>query len=305
MGRIPGGHFLRNTKDGDEPGVFTVLLRSYIEDREPGALEAFFHLLYEEHFTDIAIQVHSYGPASDLTVREVINDSMAKLLEDVVAGKYRKPPDSAVKHLKYLLRRKFIDRRRWWDKDHDDVHPHRETIIDPQAQDPAAALMRAESDQVADRRFEEALSALSETDQKIIRLRLEGHEYDEIAKLLGIAPGNMRSYGPRAYAQLMNRLVENAPTMANRLKEMKARWKTPEPKAELWPTRDEIRAALPRITARVRDAVTRLHFDGVSREDLEHEIGEETLEILLRRGYDLLEERFKVSFPEAFERATS
>jgi len=304
VGSVPGGHFLRSAKDGDQPGVFTVLLRTYIEDRDQGALDAFFHLLYEEHFTDIAIQVHSYGPASDLTVREVINDSMAKLLEDVVAGKFRKPPDSAVKHLKYLLRRKFIDRRRWWDKEHDDVHPHRETIVDPQAQDPAKIALRAESDEQVDRRFEEALGTLSETDQKIIRLRLEGREYDEIARTLGIAESNMRSYGPRAYAQLMNRLVENAPTMAQRLKDMKARWKAPAVKAEVWPTREEIRAALPRITERVRNVLTRLHFDDVSREDLETELGEETLGILLRRGYDLLEERFKVSFPEAFERAS-
>lgn len=305
MAKLPGNRFLETGSKPGEPGVFTVLLRTYIEDRDPGALDAFFHLLYDEHFTDIAIQVHSYGPASELTVREVINDSLSKLLEDVVGEKYRKAPESAAKHIKYLLRRKFIDRRRWWDKDHDDIHGHRETIVDPTAQDPARGVERAENDKIADRRFEEALSSIPETDQKIIRLRLEGVQYDEIAQRLGIAESLMRSYGPRAYSQLMSRLVESAPSMAHRLEEMKARWKSGKPKTEVWPTLSEIEAALPKITQRVRDTVKRLHIDRVPREELARELGEEALQILLRRGYDLLEEHFKISFPEAFEHATS
>jgi len=96
--------------------------------------------------------------------------------------------------------------------------------------------------------------------------------------------------------------VESAPTMALRLSEMKERAKRRHASEERWPTKEEIKEALPRITERVRDAMTRLHFDEVSREDLEEEFGQETLGVLLRRGYDLLEARFKVSFPEAFER---
>src|SRR5262245_59176303 len=144
MARLPGSHFLRSASEPDGPGVLTTLLRSYIEDRDRGALDAFFHLLYDEHFTDMAIQVHSYGPASELTVHEVIGDSMAKLLEDVVSEKYRKAPDSAKQHLKYLLKRKFIDRRRYWDKDHADVEKHRETIVDRNI--PAAAEIASQSE---------------------------------------------------------------------------------------------------------------------------------------------------------------
>jgi len=305
MANLPGNRFLKNASDTEGPGVLTVLLRSYIEDRDQAALDAFFQLLLDEHFTDLAIQVHSFGPASEATVHEVVSDSMAKLWEDVLHEKYRKAPESAKEHLKFLLRRKFIDRRRWWDKVHEDVDGHRETLVDQKSPDPAKEVARAESDRRIDGRLEEALAGLSESDQKIIRLRLEGLKYPEIAEKLGIDKSLMRSYAPRAYEQLLGRLVEKAPTMVHRLKDMKARFRYGEVKEEHWPTADEIWEALPRITARVRDAIRRLHFDNVSREDLARELGEETLEILLRRGYDLLEARFKVSFPEAFERAGS
>lgn len=305
MARLPGNRFLRSASEAEGPGVFTTLLRSYIEDRDRGALDAFFHLLYDQHFTDIAIQVHSYGPASELTVREVIDDSMARLLEDVVSEKYRKAPKSAVEHLKYLLRRRFIDRRRYWDRNHEDVHPHRETIVDRGVPNPAKNAERIETDGANDERLEKALKSLSKRDEDIIRLRMEGLTYPEIAKKLGIDEALMRSYGPRATEQLMQRLVENAPTMAMRLEELKARMNgKPTPEEAPWPTLEEIRDALPKITERVRIVIDRLHFQGVPREDLERELGGETLEILRRRGYDLLEARFKVSFPEAFDRAT-
>jgi RNA polymerase sigma factor (sigma-70 family) len=305
MARLPGNRFLsRSGPDSKGPGVLTVLLRTYIEDRDRTALDAFFHLILDDHFTDLAIQVHSFGPASTATVHEVVSDSMAKLWEDVLREKYRKAPESAREHLKFLLRRKFIDRRRWWDKDHVPVDGHRETLVDEKSPDPAKLAARAENEQMVDRRLEEALAALSGTDQKIIRLRLEGLQYPEIAEKLGIDKSLMRSYGPRAYQQLLTRLVEKAPTMAQRLKEMKARFRYGEPKEEVWPTLDEIRAALAEMTERVRDAVKRLHVEGVPLEDLERELGKDTLRILLRRGYDLLEARFKVSFPDAFRRAS-
>jgi RNA polymerase sigma factor (sigma-70 family) len=305
MARLPGNRFLQDGSDSKGPGVLTVLLRTYIEDRDQAALDAFFHLLFDDHFTDLAIQVHSFGPASEATVHEVVSDSMAKLWEDVLEQKYRKAPDSAKVHVKFLLRRKFIDRRRWWDKVHEDVDGHRETLVDQKSPDPANEVARAESDRSVDGRLEEAIGGLSETDQKIIRLRLEGLKYPEIAEKLGIEKSLMRSYAPRAYEQLLGRLVEKAPTMVHRLKDMKARFHYGEPKADVWPTQDEIWQALPRITKRVRDTITRLHFEGIPRETLERELGGETLEILLRRGYDLLEARFKVSFPEAFQRAGS
>ncbi|MBV8881319.1 MAG: sigma-70 family RNA polymerase sigma factor [Planctomycetaceae bacterium] len=307
MTRLPGGRFLRSDSEPEGPGVFTTLLRTYIEDRDRGALDAFFHLLYDQHFADLAIQVHSYGPASELTVHEVIDESMARLLEDVVTEKYRKAPESAAQHLKFLLRRRFIDRRRYWDRKHEDIHGHRETLVDPRVPNPARDVEQAESDGLMDRRLEEALLSLSANDQKIIRLRLLGKTYPEIAQELGIDEPLMRSYGPRATQRLMKRLMENAPTVALRLSELRAR-SAPKPESEEaspWPGLPEIRDALPRITERVRDAILRLHFEGVAREDLERELGTETLTVLLRRGYDLLEARFKVSFPEAFDRATS
>lgn len=305
MARLPGNRFLKNSSESDGPGALTVLLRTYIEDRDQGALDAFYHLLVDQHFTDLAIQVHSFGPANELTVREVINDSLAKLLEDVVNEKYRKAPDSAKEHLKYLLRRKFIDRRRWWDEDHKALGKHEEKILDDKGLTPDEAAIRSEEGRLCDERVAKALSSLSPTYEKILRLRLQGHEYAAIGKELGLAENVIWSYAQRAIQALMSRLVETAPTMAIRLSEMKERSRRKAEAPEPWPTLDEIKGALPKITERVRAAIMRLHFDGVPRENLERELGEETLGVLLRRGYDLLEARFKVSFPEAFERATA
>jgi RNA polymerase sigma factor (sigma-70 family) len=283
--------------------MLTVLLRAYIEERDPGALDAFFHLLYDEHFRDLEIQVQSFGRASELTVREVINDSMSKLLEDVVQEKYRKTPESAKEHLKYLLRRKFIDRRRWWDEDHKALGKHEEKILDKKAPSPDEEAIRKEEGLLCDERVAEALDSLSTNYQKILRLRLQGADYAAIGKELGLKEDVIWSYAKRAVEALMSRLVESAPTMALRLAEMKERAKRRHASENRWPTMEEIKEALPRITERVRSAITRLHLYGVSREDLGRELGEETLQILLRRGYDLLEARFKVSFPEAFERS--
>ena len=304
MARLPGNRFLKSASESEGPGALTVLLRTYIEDRDQGALDAFYHLLLDQHYTDLAIQVHSFGPANELTVREVINDSLAKLLEDVVHEKYRKAPDSAKEHLKYLLRRKFIDRRRWWDEDHKALGKHEEKILDEKALSPDEVAIRAEEGRLCDKRVLSALDSVSPTFQKILRLRLEGRGYPEIGKELGLAENVIWSYAQRAIQALMARLVETAPTMAIRLSEVKERAKRKPDPEEAWPTLDEIREALPKITERVRGVIDRLHFQSVPWEDLEREFGAETLEILRRRGYDLLEARFKVSFPEAFDRAT-
>jgi RNA polymerase sigma factor (sigma-70 family) len=303
MADLPRKKFLQSSGASAGPGVLTTLLRTYVEERDRESLDLFFGLLYDEHFADIALQVHSYGPASDVTVQEVIDDSLAKLLEDVVEKKYQKAPASAAEHLKYLLRRRFIDRRRYWDKKHEDVGAYRETIVDQKMPGPSEKAVARESQALADQRLEEALSSLSASDQKIVRLRLEGFQYPEIAQKLGIAPDSIWMISSRAVDRLLARLVTHAPTMALKVKELKESLaKTPEAK---WPSREEIQAALPKITERVRTVIDRLHFQAVPREDLVRELGEETLGVLLRRGYDLLEARFKVSFPEALERVTS
>jgi RNA polymerase sigma factor (sigma-70 family) len=304
MANLPGKKFLRSPEDGDGPGVLTTLLRVYIEERDRTALDTFFELLYDDHFSEIALQVHGYGKASDVTVKEVIDDSLAKLLEDVVKEKYRKAPGSAAEHIKYLLLRRFIDRRRYWDRDHEDVVDHRETIIDPGVENPARAAQVQESGALLDARLEQALASMSDQNARIIRMRLEGRTYEEIAREVGIQKVSIRKAFVRALDRLMTQLVSHSPSMVLRFKDLKEQLTT-APREEVWPTLEQVKAALPRITERVRTVLDRLHFQGVTRETLAAEFGAETLEVLLRRGYDILESRFKVSFPEAFERATS
>jgi RNA polymerase sigma factor (sigma-70 family) len=302
VAKAPGNHFLRGNDEAEGPGVLTTLLRSYIEKRDRESLDLFFKLLYDEHGNDIAIQVHSYGPASDITVQEVISDSVAKLLEDVTLKKYRKAPESAGEHLKYLLRRRFIDRRRYWDQGHEDVSDHREKIVDPGIPSAVEEVLGREHEALVDERFERAFSMLSPQDQSILRLKLEGLSYPEIEKKLGIAENSIWKATHRALERLLVHLAGHAPTMALRIRELKEK-AAPVSTSTKWPTLEQIRRALPSITERVRRALERLHFGNVPEGDLARELGEETLGILLRRGYDLLESRFKVSFPEAFERA--
>lgn len=304
MANLPGKKFLRSPEDGDAPGVLTTLLRVYIEERDRTALDTFFELLYDDHFSEIALQVHGYGKASDVTVKEVIDDSLAKLLEDVVKEKYRKAPQSAAEHIKYLLLRRFIDRRRYWDRGHEDVVEHRETIVDKGVPDPSQEALAREKDALFDQRLTEAIAHLSKADQDLIRLRVEGIPYPQIASKLNIAPDSIWAISSRAVERLMTQLVTKAPTLALKLNELKTK-KVERSEQTCWPSLDEIQEALPRITERVRTVLERLHFQGVTRETLAAEFGAETLEVLLRRGYDILESRFKVSFPEAFERATS
>ena len=304
MANLPGKKFLRSPEDGDAPGVLTTLLRVYIEERDRTALDTFFELLYDDHFSEIALQVHGYGKASDVTVKEVIDDSLAKLLEDVVKEKYRKPPQSAAEHIKYLLLRRFIDRRRYWDRDHEDVTSHRETIVDAQAESPAQRVIDQERDSVADHRLETALLKLSASDQELLRLKIQGISYQEISRKLGIPESTLWKAVKRALKRLLSHLAESAPTMVHRLKDLQERV-APAASSARWPSLEEIQEALPRITERVRTVLERFHFQGATREALAAEFGAETLDVLLRRGYDILESRFKVSFPEAFERATS
>ncbi len=305
MSQLPGGRFLGSNKESQGPGVLTTLLRVYIEERDRGALETFFELLYDEHFTDLAIQVHSYGPASEVTVKEVIDDSLAKLLADVMEERYRKAPDSAAEHLKYMLRRRFIDRRRYWDRGHEELVDRHAAIVDRGVRTPAMEAQLRESEALLDARLEDALRSMSERDARMIRLRLEGKPHAEIARELGMDEVSIRKAYTRAVDQLMSKLVTHSPTMVLRLQQLRAEKTTrpTRPGEETWPTLDEIRAALIGITERVRDAVDRLHLQGVDRESLAAELGPDTLDVLLRRGYDLLEARFKVSFPEAFDHA--
>lgn len=304
MTNLPKKKFLRSEEDGDGPGVLTTLLRVYIEERDRTALDTFFELLYDDHFTDLALQVHGYGKASDVTVKEVIDDSLAKLLEDVTLQKYRKAPESAAEHLKYLLLRRFIDRRRYWDRDHEDVVDHRETIVDKQAQVPEVEVEKREGESIADARLDRALSGLAPQHERILRLKLEGHSYAEICEKLGIEHNSIWKERFRAVEQLLQNLAREAPTMAHRLKDLQRRAEESS-KAVRWPSLEQIQAALPTITERVRTVLQRLHYEDVPKETLAEEFGAETLEVLLRRGYDILESRFKVSFPEAFERAAS
>ncbi len=304
MAQLPGRRFLKSNQEGDGPGVLTTLLRVYIEERDRNALDTFFELLYDEHFTDLAIQVHSYGKASEVTVKEVIDESLAELVEDVVKEKYRKAPASAAEHIKYLLRRRFIDRRRYWDRNHEDISGHRESIPDPGMVSPVEQVLAQENEGIADARFECALSKLSPLHQDLLRLRIKGLPGEEIGRKLGMVEQSLWKETHRAVNRLLFHLSEDAPTMAHRLMDFKDRV-LGAPSKVAWPSLAEIQAALHRITERVRTAIDRLHFQGVSRDSLAAEFGAETLEVLLRRGYDILESRFKVSFPEAFERAIS
>jgi RNA polymerase sigma factor (sigma-70 family) len=304
VGNPPRKRFLKSNQVPDGPGVLTTLLRVYIEEHDRNALDTFFELLYDEHFSELARQVHSYGKASDVTVKEVIDDSLARLVEDVVNEKYRKAPESAAEHLKYLLRRRFIDRRRYWDRNHEDVVDHRETIVDANAESPAKQAQARENEALLDSRLEGALASMNEESVRMIRLRLEGRPHEEIAREFGLSEASARKSYYRAVNQLMANLLEHSPSLVMRLRDLKADWAA-KYENQTWPTLDAIRDALPRITERVRTVLERFHFQGVSRETLAAEFGSETLEVLLRRGYDILESRFKVSFPEAFERATA
>lgn len=304
MTNLPKKKFLRSNDEGDGPGVLTTLLRVYIEERDKNALDTFFELLYNEHFTDLSIQVHSYGKASEVTVQEVIDESLAELVEGVVQEKYRKAPASAAEHLKYLLRRRFIDRRRYWDRDHEDISGHRETIPDPTMASPVEQVLTKENDGKVDARFECALSKLSPLHQDLLRLKLKGLPNEEIGRKHGMVEQSLWKETHRAVNSLLFHLSEEAPTMAHRLQDFKDRV-LGAPSKVAWPSRADIQAALPRITERVRTVIDRFHYQGVSRETLAAEFGAETLDVLLRRGYDILEARFKVSFPEAFERKTS
>lgn len=304
MSQLPGRRFLQSNQGSEGPGVLTSLLRVYIEERDRSALDTFFELLYDEHFTDLAIQVHSYGPASDVTVKEVIDDSLAKLLSDVVENKYRKAPASVAEHLKYMLRRRFIDRRRYWDRGHEELEDRHEAIVDRRVSNPASEAQTRESESLLDQRVAEALATMSERDARMIRLRLEGRPHEEIARELGLDAVSIRKTYTRAVDQLMSKLVSHSPTMVLRLQELREK-STTRPREEQWPTLEEIRGALPGITERVRAVIDKIHFQEVSRDLVAREVGADTLDVLLRRGYDLLETRFKVSFPEAFERAAS
>jgi RNA polymerase sigma factor (sigma-70 family) len=303
MANLPGKKFLRSPEDGDGPGVLTTLLRVYIEERDRSALDTFFELLYDDHFREIALQVRGYGKASDVTVKEVIDDSLFQLLEDVLQNKYRKAPESAAEHVKYLLLRRFITRRRRA-KNHEDVSDHRETIPDRAIVSPDLRVLAQDNEQVADERLESALSKLSPLHQDILRLKIKGLSYDEVGEKLGIIKQTLWKETHRALERLLLHLSQDAPTMALRLRELKDK-AVGAPSKVAWPSLEEIRAALPRITERVRTVLERFHFQGVTRDTLASEFGAETLDVLLRRGYDILESRFKVSFPEAFERATS
>jgi RNA polymerase sigma factor (sigma-70 family) len=305
MANVRGGHFLRSDAEPEGPGVLTTLLRSYIETRDREPLDLFFKILYEDHAEDLEIQVHSYGRASHATVKEVIDESLSKLLEDVMEEKLEKPPESAGEHLKYLLRRKFIDRRRARDRGPERLPAHRDTIPDRRTPGPDRELLERESEVVLDARMEAALSSLPPRESMLIRLRMEGQSQAQLAKTLEIPEGEVRRAYSGALDLLMSSLATDSPTMVLRFEQMRRKVASkpkpgPEAKEAAWATRAQIEAALPAITERVRSAVERLHFQGISREELSREFGEETLEVLLRRGYDLLENRFKVSFPEAF-----
>jgi len=231
--------------------------------------------------------------------------------------KLQKPPESAGEHLKYLLRRKFIDRRRARDRGPERLPAERDAIPDRRTPGPDRELLERESVAVRDARMEAALLALQPRESMLIRLRLEGQSQAQLAKTLEIPEGQVRRAYSGALDLLMASLAADSPTMVLRFEQMRRNaakkpasgaqakdvTETKEVKEVAWPTLAQIEAALPAITERVRSAVERLHFRGVSREELSREFGEEALGVLLRRGYDLLESRFKVSFPEAFEQA--
>lgn len=287
-------------------GVLTILLRTYIEKRDRTALDTFYQLLYDEKFSKLALIVKKQGPASDATVHEVIDETLAKFLEQLLAEKVRKAPKSAERHLRWILRHRFLDRRksaaeRATYEDIDDVKAN-DDIADPQAPQPAAAALAQENQELCDRRVEEAIARLSDNDQKILRLRLSGLPYAAIAAQLGMEENSMWSAATRAVERLMGQLAERAPTMALRIRELKARGERSR-EVSSWPRLEEIELGLSRITERVKDVITRVHLRGESREAVSGEYGVEAADALLKRGYSLLEAKFKVPFPEAFERA--
>jgi RNA polymerase sigma factor (sigma-70 family) len=291
------------TPSNEEGGVLTTLLCTYIDKRDRGALDAFYRLVSDDDFRKLGLVVKKQGPASAVTVKEVVDEALAKFLEELLSGKRRKAPKSAERHLRWILRQRFLDRRKSARErlPHEDVGRFKEEIIDPQAPQPAEELLAKESEALTDGRLEAALTSLGAKDEKILRLRLAGKQYPEIAKELGIPDANIWVYSSRAVERLLARLVETAPTMASRLRDLKER--SEREKKVAWPTRAEIETTVLRLTERVRDVLLRIHFRDESRELVAREYGLEATEALLKRGYDILAGKLKVDFPEAFDRA--
>src|ERR1041384_2378738 len=269
-----------------EGGVLTELLRTYIDKRDPGALEAFYELLSDDDFLRLGLIVKKQGPASAVTVKEVVDETLGKFLEEVLSGKRRKPPKSARRPLMFILRQRFLDRRKSAKErlthENVDQEAFKEEIIDPQAPDPKEELLSKETDA----RLDAAVGTLGPRDEKIIRLRLAGKEYGEIANELGIPEANIWVTASRAVERLLAHLVETAPTVVARLRELKDRSEREKPVA--WPTRGEIEAAVLRLTERVRDVLLRVHFRGESRDSVAREYGLDATAALLKRGYDVL-----------------
>ena len=236
------------------------------------------------------------------TIEDVFQETIIRLMERIRAGELRDlAPRHRAQFLNYFQRRcdnHLRDTLKVWKSPVLERRKRQVSngFIDPKARIPGdirpsenLALIRS------------AFDRLPPEKATVLRRYLDGASYEEIARETGADKDNLMKLVSRAKEELLFDLAQRSPTA--KLQYDLETGKIPRKP----PARREIEAAIARLPREIREAVSFVHLEGGSVEDLDRRLGErgaDKAQARLHQAYRTLSARLKTPFPESFRAET-
>jgi RNA polymerase sigma factor (sigma-70 family) len=288
---------------GGDAAALGVLLDQALGGDETalGMLVTLLHTQYGQRVINVMRKMGT--GARTATLEDVFQESILRLMERIRAGELRdldpkqrenfvsyfqRRCDNRLRELTLRVKKSPIKQRKKF------VIPR--GLADPKARIPGE--VRRSEDLALIR---SALDRLPPEKANVLRRYMEGASYEEIAKETGASKDNLMKLVSRAKEELLFDLAQRSPTA--RLQYDIETGKTPRKP----PGKREIEGAIARLPREIREAVTFVHLETGSADELAGRLGErgaEKAQARLQQAYRTLSARLKAPFPESFRTET-
>ena len=285
---------------GREP-AFGILLERSMQGDEEGT-EALFSLLDSQYGQKVLARLrHSRSQAHTQTIEDVMQDSLVELLRRIREGELKdlstEKKDAVATYFQKLCDGKLANVVRGRV---DPLFARNKlqvpnTVIDEQAEIPGDSDTRQSRHQ---RLLNSAVVRLGDEEQRVMELYRAGVPLADIAKDLGKTEGAVQFLVFDAKRRLLLDIASTSPTAKQELHRS-------EERRNRVPTREEVEKVVKVLPPELKQAVTFIHLDGGTAEQLAQNLGQrgrEKVATRLKTAYRSLSGRMRLPFPETFEK---
>jgi DNA-directed RNA polymerase specialized sigma24 family protein len=293
------------------PNQTTDLLKQAFEAAlrgDPEALEVLLTILKTRYGKRIFKALrHHRGYAHTATIDDIFQQSVVDFIEEVRSGALQELPESerqnVVRYFQRICDRKLENLKK----------ARKDPLLDPKKSAVPFDIVEDKRNPGhpdipgVERKTERHLgllyremARLAPFDRLVLDRYLAGIPYSEISRETGTKISTLESLVTRVKQKLADRIAEVSPTAKLNLELISE----PAQERSCLPTREEILAAIEELPIETQNALRFVHVDGGSIDALAKSLGERGLEkaqARLKRGYESLNLKLDLSFPDSFE----